>query len=97
MREEGKIRAVHHARETDELATAELGRNDLRREPGLTVGDNEPYAMSGIDHTVPRHAYPARRYVEFEVRQDLIVTPAGQADWADRLARILGVAHAAGA
>ena len=70
----------------------DCNRDPARAEPGLTVGDNEPYAMSGIDYTVPRHAYPARRYVEFEVRQDLIATAAGQAEWAARLARVLEVA-----
>lgn len=66
----------------------------LRDEPGLTVGDNEPYAMNAIDHTIPRHAYPARRYVEFEVRQDLIAHPAGVAEWSERLARVLSGALA---
>jgi predicted N-formylglutamate amidohydrolase len=61
----------------------------LREEPGLTVGDNEPYAMNAIDYTIPRHAYPARPYVEFEVRQDLIAHPAGVAEWCERLARVL--------
>ena len=61
----------------------------LRDEPGLTVGDNEPYAMNHIDHTIPRHAYPARPYVEFEVRQDLIADPAGVDEWSERLARVL--------
>lgn len=61
----------------------------LRDEAGLTVGDNEPYAMNEIDHTIPRHAYPARPYVEFEVRQDLLVTPTGVAEWSERLARVL--------
>lgn len=65
----------------------------LRREPGLTVGDNEPYRMDGADHSVPRHAYPARPYVEFEVRQDLISDDAGVAEWADRLARVLAAAR----
>lgn len=56
---------------------------------GLTIGDNEPYAMNEIDHTIPRHAYPARPYVEFEVRQDLINHPDGVAEWSERLARVL--------
>ena len=67
----------------------------LRAEAGLTVGDNEPYRMDNTDHTVPRHAYPARRYVEFEVRQDLLADAAGQAEWAERLARVLTQALAA--
>lgn len=45
----------------------------LRAEPGLVVGDNEPYAMDGTDYTAPFHAH--RRgldAVELEVRQDLL-------------------------
>lgn len=63
----------------------------LRREPGLTVGDNEPYAMDGIDHTVPVHAI-ARGidYLELEVRQDLIIDREGQARMAELLLRRLG-------
>ncbi|MBD8546108.1 N-formylglutamate amidohydrolase [Sphingomonas sp. CFBP 8760] len=62
----------------------------LRADPTLTVGDNEPYRMDGIDHTVPRHAYPDRPYVELEVRQDLLADAAGVAAWATRLAAVLG-------
>ncbi len=70
------------------LALAVLGR--LRGEEALVVGDNEPYAMQGTDHTVPRHAYAARRpYVEFEVRQDLIADADGQARWCAIIAGVL--------
>lgn len=70
------------------LALRALDR--LRQEAAFVVGDNEPYAMQGTDHTVPRHAYSARRpYVEFEVRQDLIADAAGQAEWSERLAAVL--------
>jgi predicted N-formylglutamate amidohydrolase len=62
----------------------------LRANPALTVGDNEPYRMDGIDHTVPRHCYPDRPYVELEVRQDLLGDAAGVAAWAERLAAVLG-------
>ena len=59
----------------------------MRATPGLTVGDNEPYRMDGIDHTVPRHAFVARLpYVELEIRQDHLSTEAGVAVWADRVA-----------
>jgi predicted N-formylglutamate amidohydrolase len=61
----------------------------LRADPGLTVGDNEPYRMDGIDHTVPRHAYPDRPYVELEVRQDLLADAGGVAEWTERLAAVL--------
>ena len=69
----------------------------LRAEGGLVVGENEPYAVSDLtDYTVPVHA--ERRnlpYVEIEIRQDLIAEPAGQAIWADRLARLLPAAYQA--
>lgn len=61
----------------------------LRADPALTVGDNQPYSMDGIDHTVPRHAYPDRPYVELEMRQDLIGDDAGVAAWTERLAQVL--------
>jgi predicted N-formylglutamate amidohydrolase len=73
---------------------ARLGRallRLLREEPGLLVGDNEPYAMTeGSDYTVPRHG-EARglAHVEIEIRQDLIAEEAGEALWAARLARLL--------
>ena len=67
----------------------------LRAEPDLVVGDNEPYRMDQIDYTIPRHAYPrSRPYAEIEIRQDLLATPEGCAEWADRLARILPAAAA---
>ena len=65
----------------------------LRAEPGLIVGDNEPYRMDETDHSVPLHA--TRRgldYLELEIRQDLIGHEAGQRGWADRLARLLPAA-----
>ncbi|WP_207931512.1 N-formylglutamate amidohydrolase [Brevundimonas goettingensis] len=59
----------------------------LQAAPGLTIGDNEPYKMDGIDHTVPRHAFAARLpYVELEIRQDHLSTDAGVMLWADRIA-----------
>jgi predicted N-formylglutamate amidohydrolase len=33
-------------------------------------------------------------HVEIEIRQDLITEPAGQAEWAERLARVLPAAYA---
>ena len=63
----------------------------LLRAEGLTVGDNEPYALSDdSDYTIPVHA--ERRgllNLELEIRQDLIDTPQGQKNWAARLARLL--------
>ena len=63
----------------------------LRQEGDLVVGDNEPYAVSDeSDYTIPVHG--ERRglpHGEIEIRQDLIAEAAGQAAWADRLARLL--------
>ena len=56
------------------------------------VGDNQPYAMDGIDYTVPHHCFAANRaYVEFEIRQDLLGHAAAIERWADILAEVLGV------
>jgi predicted N-formylglutamate amidohydrolase len=67
----------------------------LRAEGGLVIGENEPYAVSDqTDYTVPVHG--ERRglpHVEIEIRQDLIAEPAGQAIWAQRLARLLPAAY----
>jgi predicted N-formylglutamate amidohydrolase len=72
-------------------ALAEL----LRAEGELVVGENEPYRVTDLtDYTVPLHA--ERRslpYVEIEIRQDLITDPAGQREWAERLARLLPAAY----
>lgn len=67
----------------------------LRRDPGLVVGDNQPYAMAGLDYTVPRHAYPGLPYLEVEVRQDLLADDAGIALWTGRIAGALATAQAA--
>jgi predicted N-formylglutamate amidohydrolase len=64
----------------------------LRAEGDLVVGDNEPYAVSDeTDYTIPVHG-EARGLMNsgIEIRQDLIADPAGQRQWADRLARIFG-------
>jgi predicted N-formylglutamate amidohydrolase len=60
---------------------------ELRREPDLTVGDNEPYRMDTTDYTVPRHAYASRApYLEIEIRQDLLSSTEDARRWAARLA-----------
>jgi predicted N-formylglutamate amidohydrolase len=67
----------------------------LSAEDGLLIGDNQPYAVSDLtDYTVPVHG--ERRglpHVEIEIRQDQIAEPAGQAVWAERLARLLPAAY----
>jgi predicted N-formylglutamate amidohydrolase len=63
----------------------------LRAEPGLIVADNEPYALDQqTDYTVPVHGEQrGLMCLEIEIRQDLIATPEGQAEWGHRLARLL--------
>ena len=64
--------------------------------PGLTIGDNEPYAIVGpSDYSIPVHGQGrGLPHVEFEVRQDLIGTRAGAQDWAEILADVLTRVHA---
>jgi predicted N-formylglutamate amidohydrolase len=64
----------------------------LRTEADLVVGDNEPYAVSDeTDFTIPVHG-EARGLINtgIEIRQDLIADEAGEREWAERLARVLG-------
>lgn len=82
---------LHHLGDTSLVAPMLAA---LSRDPELVVGDNEPYAMDGIDYTVPRHAYPDLPYLEMEVRQDLLADDAGVALWAGRLAGALASARA---
>jgi predicted N-formylglutamate amidohydrolase len=66
----------------------------LRREPGLTFADNEPYFVSDeTDYSIPMHG--ERRglpHVEIEIRQDLVREAAGQREWARRVAAALAAA-----
>jgi len=55
----------------------------------LTVGDQQPYSGRLLNATMNRHAEAeGRPYLGIEVRQDEIGDEAGQALWAERLARI---------
>ncbi len=67
----------------------------LRSEPGLEVGENEPYAVSDLtDYTVPVHCEKrGLPHLELEIRQDLIETETGQRYWAGLLARLLPEAY----
>ena len=67
---------------------------ELRAEPGLVVGENEPYAASELtDYGIVEHGEGrGLLHVELEVRQDLVSDAAGQSAWSDRLARALGAA-----
>jgi predicted N-formylglutamate amidohydrolase len=56
---------------------------------GLIVGDQQPYSGKHLNATMNRHAEGfGRPYFGIEIRQDQIVDQAGQAQWAERLARI---------
>ncbi|MGL4489447.1 MAG: N-formylglutamate amidohydrolase [Rhizobiaceae bacterium] len=64
--------------------------NLLRREPGLIIGDNEPYdgALKG-DTMHEEGTKHGRAHILIEIRQDLIETETGQREWAERLAPLL--------
>ena len=62
----------------------------LRTIPGILVGDNAPYTGQLKGDTLYRHG--TRRglaHALIEVRQDLILGPEGQAEWATHLAEVL--------
>ncbi|MDR2856403.1 MAG: N-formylglutamate amidohydrolase [Novosphingobium sp.] len=56
---------------------------------GLIVGDQQPYSGKLLNATMNRHAEAeGRPYLGIEIRQDEIGDEAGQAAWAERLARV---------
>lgn len=64
----------------------------LGAEPGIVVGDNEPYSGRNNRHgySIPIHAEGrGLPHALIEIRQDLIDTHHGVAEWADRLERVL--------
>jgi predicted N-formylglutamate amidohydrolase len=54
---------------------------------GITVGDNQPYALEiGIDFTTPEHAMArGLAHLQLELRQDLLSTTECAEAWASRL------------
>jgi predicted N-formylglutamate amidohydrolase len=68
----------------------------LAKEPGLIVGDNQPYSVSdSSDYTIPVHGEQrGLLHVGIEIRQDLIAEGAGQCTWANLLGRVLPAACA---
>lgn len=64
---------------------------EMRRDPGLLVGDNQPYSgRNPSGFTIEHHAEnPGRAHVTVEFRQDLVDTPEKAADWAGRFAAAL--------
>jgi predicted N-formylglutamate amidohydrolase len=63
----------------------------LRSEAGLMVGDNEPYSgKEQVGYTLPHHGESrGLPHVEIEIRQDLVETPSGQAEWSRRITAAL--------
>lgn len=67
----------------------------LAAEPGMMVGDNEPYDGALRGDTMFRHCTrPGRPHVLIEVRQDLIADAEGAERWAERLAPMLAAIRA---
>jgi predicted N-formylglutamate amidohydrolase len=82
---------------TDDPRLPEPLLAELRRDPSLVVGDNEPYsARDPYEYTLTAHAQPrALPHCSLEVRQDLIDTPSRAQDWGRRLASPISAALAA--
>lgn len=88
----GNSRAMHvGVLYNKDTRTAGVMLDLLRAEPDLVVGDNAPYSITNAsDYGIPNHGDKRGiPHVELEIRQDLIADEAGQAAWAERLARIL--------
>ncbi len=62
----------------------------FRAEPGLIVGENEPYSGALKEDCLYTHGtMRGLAHALVEIRQDLIREPEGQAIWSARLARVL--------
>ncbi len=62
----------------------------LRADSGLRVGDNEPYSGALKNDTMYRHGtLRGLAHALLEIRNDLIASPAGVLEWADRLEPLL--------
>lgn len=63
----------------------------LRADPGLVIGDNEPYAPADrVYYTLERHARSrGLPCAMIEIRNDEIAETSGQRRWTDRFAAIL--------
>ena len=58
------------------------------------MGDNVPYSGQLYGDTLYQHGTErGLAHALIEVRQDLILTPEGQAEWGDRQAEVLRTAH----
>lgn len=68
----------------------------LRLDPMLNVDGNVPYTVSrDDDYAIPVHGQDrGHEAILVEIRQDLVSTPQGIAEWTDRLAKaLLGQSH----
>ena len=64
----------------------------LRAIPGIEVGDNVPYSGQLKGDTLYRHGtLRGLAHALIELRQDLILGPEGQSEWAARLATVLRI------
>jgi predicted N-formylglutamate amidohydrolase len=79
-------------RRATEPALAALARN-----PGLVVGDNQPYSMEpGQDYSTPEHALSrGLDYLQVEFRQDLVADSEGEARFSAIFAEAIRAALAA--
>lgn len=68
---------------------------ELRRDPRLVVGENEPYAASdATDYTIVVHGEKrGLAQAEVELRQDLLVAEDTRREWAERVADALEAAR----
>ena len=63
---------------------------ELQAIPSITVGDNAPYSGQLKGDTLYQHGtMRGLAHALVEVRQDLILGPEGQAEWAERLAVVV--------
>lgn len=70
----------------DERRVTDLMLQILRRQTGITVGDNQPYSLDPAeDYSTPRHALArGLSYLQVEFRQDEVGSQKGILDWAAR-------------
>jgi predicted N-formylglutamate amidohydrolase len=62
----------------------------LEADEDIVVGDNEPYEGALEDDTMYHHGtMRGLPHMLVEIRQDLVANVAGEAAWAERLARVL--------
>ncbi len=80
----------------DQRRLADILFDLIAEDGGVTVGDNQPYAVDfHSDYTIPVHGVGrGLDNIEVEIRQDLITSEAGQEEWVGRLEGWLSAALA---